>query len=328
MVHGIVMFSGGLDSVIAAHLLKKQGLSVKALHFVLPFYSGLGSEHEAIKNYAQALGIPLRIEEEKEEFLEMILDPAFGYGKNANPCIDCRIHRLMKARKIMDEEGAQFIATGEVVGQRPMSQRMDCLHKVQNNAGLKDILLRPLSAKLLPPTRLEREGIIDREQLLSISGRGRKVQLEYAREHGLKHSTPAGGCILTHHDPARRFQEMVSQNSKIALSDFKLLAWGRHFRISSSCKVVVSRNESENRILEKIALPEDCFLYMDKIPGPVAVIRGECSEQDLQTASSILIRFSKARKEESVAVKIIHNGNETLKSVTPANEEFCEKMRI
>jgi predicted subunit of tRNA(5-methylaminomethyl-2-thiouridylate) methyltransferase len=328
MVQGIVMFSGGLDSVIAAHLLKSQGLRIKALHFVLPFYSGLGNSYKEVRRYADALEIPIRIEEEGEEFLEMILDPDFGYGKNANPCMDCRIERLKKARKIMEEEGASFIATGEVVGQRPMSQRLDCLYKIEKRANLQGVLLRPLSAKLLPPTTIEAQGLVDRERLLEISGRSRKVQLEYARAHSLIYDTPAGGCLLTHPDPARRFNELISQSQKISLNDIKLLAWGRHFRLSPLCKVIVSRNESENGILEKIVTAEDYFLDMDEIPGPVAIVRGICTDDEISIAASILVRFSKARNTGMVRVRVFHKENTFIKEVESANDQYCQALRI
>lgn len=322
------MFSGGLDSVVAAHLLKNQGISVTALYFVLPFYSGIGKNHHEVRKYADALGIPLIIEEEGERFLKMILDPSFGYGKNANPCIDCRIHRLKRTREIMEEVGADFIATGEVIGQRPMSQRLECLHSIENRTGLKGLLLRPLSARLLSPTRMETEGIVDREGLLGISGRSRKEQLEYARKHKLIHSTPAGGCILTHSDPARRFSEMVSLNSNIALNDLKLLAWGRHFRISSSCKAIISRNESENGIIEKLVSAEDCFLYMAEIPGPVGIVRGTYTDENVYTAASILVRFSKARNDQNTSVKMFQGQEMKVINVKPAVAEYCETMRI
>src|SRR5512136_935976 len=160
MVQGIVMFSGGLDSVCATHLLLSQGLRLKALYFMLPFYAGLGIESRAVKAAAEKLGVPLQIIEEAEEYLAVVKNPEFGFGKNANPCVDCRIHRLITAKKIMEAEGASFIATGEVVGQRPMSQRMDCLHKIENHAGLKGYLVRPLSAKLMPPTFAEQKDMI------------------------------------------------------------------------------------------------------------------------------------------------------------------------
>jgi len=328
MVHGIVMFSGGLDSVTATHLLKSQGLQIKALHFLLPFYSGLGRSYKEVRRYADSLGVPIRIEEEGEEFLDMILDPAFGYGKNANPCMDCRIARLKKAAKIMEEEGASFIATGEVIGQRPMSQRMECLHTIEKRANLQGILLRPLSARLLPPTKVEEQGLVDRERLLAISGRSRKVQLEYAREHGLIHDSPAGGCLLTHADPARRFNELVSMNQKISLNDFKLLAWGRHFRLSPLCKVIVSRNESENGVLEKIVTSDDYFMYMDEIPGPVAILRGICTEDEISSAASVLVRFSKARNSGMVKVKVFHKENSFIKVVQSANDQYCQAIRI
>lgn len=328
MVHGLVMFSGGLDSVIAAHLLKNQGLQIKVLHFVLPFYAGLGSSYKEVRRYADALEIPIRIEEEGEEFLDMILDPAFGYGKNANPCMDCRIARLKKAAKIMKEEGASFIATGEVIGQRPMSQRLECLHRIEKSADLQGILLRPLSARLLPPTKVEEQGLLDRERLLAISGRSRKVQLEYARKHGLIHDTPAGGCLLTHVDPARRFNELVSQNQKIALNDFKLLAWGRHFRLSPLCKVIVSRNESENGILEKIVSTDDYFMYMAEIPGPVAILRGICTDDEISVAASVLVRFSKARNSGAVKVKVFHKENTFIREVESASDQYCQAIRI
>jgi tRNA U34 2-thiouridine synthase MnmA/TrmU len=179
------MFSGGLDSVMAAHLLKSQGLDVTALHFLLPFYSGLGRRPRQVEEYAAALGVPLRVEEEGEEYLAMFREPAFGYGKNANPCVDCRIHRLKKAARIVEETGAICLATGEVVGQRPMSQKLHTMQQVEKLSGLQGKLLRPLSAKLLAPTDAEEAGIIDREKLSDISGRSRTVRLAYAKLHGL-----------------------------------------------------------------------------------------------------------------------------------------------
>ena len=322
MTYGLVMFSGGLDSVIASHLLKSQGLSIKALHFVLPFYSGLGLSHQTIKDYAAALDIPLRIEEEGEEFLEMIRDPKFGFGKNANPCIDCRMHRLKRAEKIMESEGASFIATGEVIGQRPMSQRLDCLYKIERGAGLKGILLRPLSAKLLHPTKPEIDGLVNREKLLNISGRSRRRQLEYARTHGLLHSAPAGGCMLTNVDPARRFLEMVHLNPQFELGDFKLLAYGRHFRISPEFKIAVSRFDSENYALERIAAPGDYSFQMAETTGPLGIGRGCGVFLQLELAASLLARYSRFRNNEEVKVEIKHNGKSRTVKVKPADDRY------
>lgn len=328
MIHGLVMFSGGLDSVIAAHLLKSQGLSIKALHFVLPFYSGMGLSHSDIKYYAEVLGIPLMIVEEGEEFLSMIRDPRFGYGKNANPCIDCRIQRLRSAAKIMASEGASFIATGEVAGQRPMSQRVDNLYKIETESGLKGVLLRPLSAKLLNPTKPEQNGLINREKLLGISGRSRKVQLEYAKTHGLKHSTPAGGCMLTNADPARRFLEMASFKPEFTLADFKLLAYGRHFRLGPGLKAIIARNDPENMALEKIFKKEDYVLQMAEVTGPYCVLRGDATPEQLQLAASITARYTKARNDAEVKVKVEQGGRSFIITARPAGEQECEKLRI
>lgn len=328
MVDGLVMFSGGLDSVVSTHLLKSQGLSIKALHFVLPFYSGMGLSHKRVRTYAEALGVPLMIVEEGEEFLEMIRDPRFGYGKNANPCMDCRIHRLRKARKIMESECASFIATGEVIGQRPMSQRLDCLYKVESGAGLKGRLVRPLSAKLLPPSIPEQNGLIDREKLMAISGRGRTQQLQYARSYSLKHSSPAGGCVLTNIDPARRFLEMVSFNPDFTLADFKLLAYGRHFRLGPKLKAVIARNDSENRTLEKIFTDDDYVLQLAEVTGPYCVLRGEATLEQLELAGAITARYTKARNDSEVKIKVQHKGNTMVLTVKPADDTECKRLLV
>jgi len=341
------MFSGGLDSVMAVHLLKSQGLDVTALHFVLPFYAGLDKNPEQVQTYAAALGVPLRIEEEGEEFLAMIRDPEFGFGKNANPCIDCRIHRLKKAARIMEEMGAVCLATGEVAGQRPMSQKLYMMRRIEKLSGLAGKLLRPLSAKLLDSTEAEVAGIIDREKLLDITGRSRSVQLAYAKEHGLMHSSPAGGCILTNIETGARFNDLAANNPEYSLADFKLLAYGRHFRTSPEYRVIVSRDEGENDALEKIlalastlksasvltteaglmqgpastvtegrkstpvsaSAPNMVQMYLRDALGPLALGIGDPEESDLQFAASAVVRFSRMRSAEKAAVTVRGNVN-------------------
>ncbi len=329
MFDGIVMFSGGLDSTIVAHLLKSMGLKIKALHFVLPFYSGINCPHRQIRDYASQLDIPIQIEEEGEEYIEMIRNPHFGFGKNANPCVDCRIHRLLKAKRIMENEGAFFIATGEVAGQRPMSQGLNTLNAIENRAGVKGLLVRPLSAKLLAPSQAESKGIIDREKLFNWSGRGRFAQLEYAKKFNLKHAPPAGGCLLTTIGSAKRFHEFIEHTPEYHLNDFKLLAYGRHFRINSKSKLIIARNEAENYIMLKLLAPHDYYLQMVDSLGPIGLIRGNYSEEELQTCCSILCRFSKEKEKQNVRVAIM-NGESAVRIliVTPANDEFCEKIRI
>jgi hypothetical protein len=329
MVQGIVMFSGGLDSTIVVHLLKSQGLKIKALHFVLPFYSGLGLSHEKIRESADRLGVPLQIEEEGEEYIKMIRDPRFGFGKNANPCVDCRIRRLVRAKKIMEAEGASFIATGEVAGQRPMSQGYNSMNAIEKRAGVRGLLIRPLSAKLLPETEPENKGLVSREKLFNWCGRGRILQLDYAKKYDLKHAAPAGGCILTTVDSSRRFHEFADHTPDYTLTDFKLLAYGRHFRINSKSKFIVGRNESENDTILQLLAPENtCLEIMDSL-GPVGFIRGDYSEEDLLLCSALLARFSKEKSNETVRIALMENDKVTkTMNVAPADVAICDKYRI
>jgi len=327
----IVMFSGGLDSVMAVHLLKSQGLDVTALHFLLPFYSGLGRKPAQIEEYAAALGVPLRVEEEGEEYLAMIRDPKFGFGKNANPCVDCRIHRLKKAARIVEETGAVCLATGEVAGQRPMSQKLPTLCKVEKLSGLEGKLLRPLSAKLLEPTDAEKAGIIDREKLFGISGRSRAVQLAYAKEHGLSHSSPAGGCLLTNVETGVRFKDLAANNPDYSLTDFKLLAYGRHFRLSPNYRVVVARDGDENEIIEKIAAASAVNavqLYLRDATGPLAVGIGEPNEEDLRFSAAAVVRFSKMRDAEKAAVLVKGNNVESIIETGAVEEAELNRFRV
>lgn len=322
------MFSGGLDSCIAIHLLKKQGLNVLALHFVLPFASGVGIEHKKIQEYADHLSVPLKIVEEGDEFLPMIKSPHFGYGKHANPCLDCRIHRIEKAKRIMEEEGACFIATGEVVGQRPMSQRMDCLNSIVKRANIKGLLLRPLCAKHLKSTIPEEKGWVDREKLLDFHGRSRHRQLAYAKKYGLKHQPPAGGCLLTNEATARRFDDLHSTNPDFSLNDFKLLAYGRHFRLTPTIKLVVGRDDFENQILSKLIEEKDAQLSVVDIPGPTAVLRGDFSDNDIAVAGKIVSRFSKARLMTKAPVAVKIGNSEKVVTTMPGDNKLCEKYRI
>lgn len=328
-IHCLLMFSGGLDSTIAAYLLKKQGIVVTALHFVLPFYSGLGSTHQAIRQFATALDIPLRIEEEGEDFLAMIREPSFGFGKNANPCLDCRIHRLKKARIIMESIGADFIATGEVVGQRPKSQRLDCLQTIDRETGLTGRLLRPLSAQLLAPTLVEEQGHVDRDKLFGINGRGRYVQLAYAMLHKLQYKPPAGGCMLTHEGSGVRFHELCRTIPHFTLEDFKLIAYGRHFPFGKLGRLVVARNDEENEVLEQFFTTENYRIDLVAIPGPLGLASGELSPTDLQTAAAIVARYSRARTATTALVAVARRGEEEqVITVTPASESFCSALRI
>jgi hypothetical protein len=322
------MFSGGLDSTIAVHMMQQQGMDVLALHFILPFYSGFGLAHEGIKKRAEKLGIPLRIEEEGEEYLAMFKARQYGFGKNANPCIDCRIHRLEKAKRIMEETGASFVATGEVVGQRPMSQRRDCLDIIEKKSGLKGFILRPLCAKILRPTLVEERGWVKRDDMLDLSGRGRKGQIAYAARYGLSYSAPAGGCLLTNARTADRYADLAANSPEFSLNDFKLLAWGRHFRINPSLKFIIARDDGENDMLDKLARPDDTVLIMKDLLGPLGILRGAYTQEEARLACSIFTKYTRARINSVAAVEMTGNGVKRIVEVAPADEELCDKYRI
>jgi len=360
----IVMYSGGLDSTIAIHLLMSQGLDVTALHFRMPFNVGVGTSPNEVMGYADALGVPLRVEEEGEEFVDMVRNPKFGYGKNANPCIDCRIHRLKSAAKIMEEMGAVCLATGEVAGQRPMSQKIYTMMRIEKHAGLKGKLLRPLSAKLLPPTEAEEAGIIDREKLLDISGRSRAVQLAYAKQHGLRSSSPGGGCLLTNVETAARFNELMAHDPQFTLEEFKLLAYGRHFRRPSGYRLIVARDGDENDRIERICrltelpdvsvpwpivstrdvsikhdvsthnhntpkrMPKIHLFYLRDTTGPIAVGLGDPDDSDLQFSASAVVRFSRLRGEGRAAVAVSGAGINTVIETGAIGEEELDNCRI
>jgi tRNA U34 2-thiouridine synthase MnmA/TrmU len=328
MTKCIVMFSGGLDSTIAVHLLKRLGLDVLALYFVLPFYSGLGLDHAGIKKRAEALGVPLRIEEEGGEYLAMFKTRQYGFGKNVNPCLDCRIHRLEKAGRIMAEVGASFIVTGEVVGQRPMSQRRDCLDIIEKKSGLRGLILRPLSARLLNPTIPEKQGWVPREQLMDWGGRGRKRQIAYAAQFGLSYPAPAGGCLLTMARSAERYNDLASHSPEFTLNDFKLLAYGRHFRLGPSVKLVMGRDDADNGFLVKLTLPEDTTLVMKDVLGPYGIVRGNASDDEVRLACSIFCKYSRLRDAETAQVTVTRNSVTSEMLVIPATEEECERKRV
>jgi len=323
----ILLFSGGLDSVVAAHLLLNQGITVQGIHFVLPFDNMGGKKRREVEKYAEVLNLPLRIIHDGEQFLEIMKSPRYGFGKNVNPCIDCRISRLKRAKQIMAEEGADFIATGEVVGQRPMSQRMDKLNTVGNDSGLKGVLLRPLSAGLLEPTIPEQEGWVDRSKLLSIHGRGRKEQLAYAQKFGLQHDSPAGGCLLTQREFSDRFQLLKKNTPDYSYNDFQLLAWGRHFLMDSTCRLVVGRNDADNHGILSLMTEDDYRLEMTHIEGPVGLVRGTPDPSMLKKCAAVVSRYSKKRNEDSVSVDICRGNQTESVAVKPLSSEAVEDLK-
>jgi tRNA U34 2-thiouridine synthase MnmA/TrmU len=324
----IVLFSGGLDSVIAAHLMRRQGVAPVALHFILPFDRHAVQARQRIRSRAQQLDIPWVEYQEDQPFVDMVAHAASGYGKHVNPCIDCRILRLRHAAALMSRYDADFLVTGEVVGQRPMSQRRDALMRIEKHSELKGMILRPLSAGLLPETIAEQRGWVDRSQLWSLSGRSRKPQMAYAHEHGLSYDTPAGGCLLTQPATAARIRDLQAHTERLTVTDFEAVAVGRHFRLSPEAKLIVGRDRGDNDRLTALAQPDDHVLQMVSPAGPCGLVRGTVSAQQLEHAAAITARFSKGKHRSSVSMDVCTGHGHRSLTVTPASPQDCDRYRI
>lgn len=328
----LALLSGGLDSILAAKLMLEQGIDVKAINFSSVFCSCSGkSEEHFAEKAAQTLGIPLKIIDFTEEFIEVIKNPRHGYGANINPCIDCRIFMLKKAKEYMNSYGASFIVTGEVLGERPMSQRKDALSLIDKRSETKGIVLRPLSAKLMEVTIPEKEGIVDRDMLMDIRGRSRRPQFALAKKFGItEYPTPAGGCLLTDPGFARRVKDLINHSS-LTSDGLKLLRLGRHFRLSERVKLVVGRDESENQALESMAGENDILIKLKDYQGPLSIIKGEeISDKIIKMAASIASYHTKFRNEQSLDVDYWPKGAATPStiSVKPATQDEIEPLRI
>ncbi len=292
----VALISGGLDSLLAVKLVEEQGVEVLPLHMVTSF---TGRKDPAfVRDMERLYGLRVhRVVDLTREFLPLLLDPPHGFGKNMNPCIDCKILFLRRAKEIMEEEGASFVITGEVMGQRPMSQRSPILRLIEKETGLEGLLLRPLSARLLPPTIPEREGWVDRERLEAIQGRSRKRQLELAKKYGWdKIPSPAGGCLLTDPGYSKRLKDLLDHlppGELPSLRDVKLLKVGRHFRLSPGVKLVVGRREGENTVVKSLATARDILLEPKGFPGPTGLLIGEEPQVELARAASLLGRYCK-----------------------------------
>ncbi|MCD5397696.1 7-cyano-7-deazaguanine synthase [candidate division NPL-UPA2 bacterium] len=331
MTKAIVLLSGGLDSILAVKLISSQGIAVEAVNFSTVFSCASPDiNHREIKKTSESLGVPLKIIDISREHLELVRHPHYGYGKNMNPCIDCHIFMLHQAGKYMKKVGASFLATGEVLGERPMSQRRDALKLIEKKSQWEGLVLRPLSAKLLEPTIPEKKGWIKREKLLDIEGRSRKPQIELAAKFGIKdYPSPAGGCLLTDAIFSARLKDLL-QHSRAGLNDIHLLKVGRHFRLSSQAKLVVGRNEGENAKLLTLAQAGDlCFQAADFL-GPVALSRGKLTEEEIVAASSLTVRYGQGRKEDALKVKYwkLPGKQSQLLTVSPMPEEELQKLRV
>lgn len=344
-VKAIGLLSGGLDSTLAARIIKDQGIEILGLNFYTGFcitehrrrVGGRRVQEKNLRNEALRAGADLKIPVEfvdiSDEYLQMVTAPRYGYGSNVNPCIDCRIYMLRRARELMMEKGAYFIFTGEVLGQRPMSQHLPSLRLIEKESKLDRLILRPLSARLLPVTIPEEKGWVYRDRLFDIQGRSRKRQIALAKELGIKdYPQPAGGCcFLTDENYAERFLDHIkySKGHSLGKDDILLLAVGRHFRLPEGIKIIVGRDEDENQFLEGYTEGRWVFRVVD-YPGPLvlAYADNELREADLHKIASIAARYSDGKNREEVEVEYSGEGLSNRIKVKPQDDETLRQWRL
>lgn len=300
-IKAIALLSG-LDSILAVKLVQEQEIEVIGVSFTTPFF---GSDD--VYRIAEQLGIPLHVVDITADYIPMLLHPRYGYGKNMNPCIDCHILMVKKALELLEPLGASFIITGEVLGERPMSQNQGALRIVERDSGAEGLLLRPLSAKLLPPTIPEQKGWVDRERLLDIRGRSRKPQMALAEKFGItEYPTPGGGCLLTDPGYAQRLKRYLAFNPTPEKKELELLKYGRHFHVANTnhAWIVVSRKKEENELVIANMHPGDYLLHLRDLPGPRTIIKGKnIGNEVLRQAAALTARYSrKAREREIVTI--------------------------
>lgn len=304
-ITAIVLLSGGLDSALTVGLMLQQGIEVKAINFVTSFCTCIRADgyRYKVEILADKLGVKLKMIDIFEEIMEIIKHPKHGYGRNMNPCIDCHTLMIKKAKEYMLKTGASFIATGEVLRQRPMSQHLRAMELIEKESGLEGLLVRPLSAKLLKPTIPEQNGWIDREKLLDISGRSRKHQIALAKELNIDgYSSPAGGCLLTDPIFAKKIRDLLAYTPDPSWNDIQLLKLGRHFRLSDKLKIIVARNDEENKRLLNLFEDGDTMLMVANQKGPLSVCRGEINREQQLLAAAITARYSDDRGKSGIVM--------------------------
>ncbi len=333
-VKAIALLSGGLDSTLAILVLLKQGIDITAVTYLTHFGCDISDTSSCSKDpfpAAGKFGFTVKLSHLADKFLDIVKNPKHGRGKNMNPCIDCRILMLKEARELMGLIGADFLVTGEVLGQRPMSQKRETFPLIDREAGVEGLVLRPLSAKLMKPTIAEENGLVDRERLYGFSGRTRRPQMALAQELGLTdYPSPAGGCLLTDSIYSYRLRELLDHNPDPDIREINLLQAGRHFRVSEGTKVIVGRNERENSRIETLAEKGDIMLTVEHYGSPVTLIQGENDGEAVRIAASLTARYSDAKYLPIVEVTV-RSGLDTIINtlcVSPASKELLDILRI
>ena len=327
----VALLSGGLDSMLAIRVLQEQGVEIEAVNYFIKFAACIPTNGEnAATKAAKLLGVPIKVVDITEEYLSVLQNPKHGYGANINPCIDCKIFMLKKAKEYMKEVGASFLVTGEVLGERPMSQRRDALAIIERDAGVRGILLRPLSARILDATDPEKEGVVDRKKLLDIKGRSRKPQIALAKKFGInEYPSPAGGCLLTDPGFTRRVKDLM-EHKEFNIDNLIFLTVGRHFRLSPGAKLAIGRDKEENGTLETHVGPEDISLKLEEHQGPLGVLRGSTGEGSVLLAARLVAYHTKLRNEPKVKVEYWKgaSGARSIVTIKPASLEEVEKLRL
>jgi tRNA U34 2-thiouridine synthase MnmA/TrmU len=324
----VALLSGGLDSTLALKMILDQGIEVTAVNLTTPFCTCNRKGRCEARYVSDKFDVPIKVFAADQEYLDLVRRPVFGYGKNLNPCLDCRIYLFKKAKQVMEEIRAEFIFTGEVIGQRPMSQRTAAMKLIDREAGVEGKVLRPLSARLLKETPME-SGTVKREELGSIEGRSRKKQMELAESYDIHdYACPAGGCMLTDTQFAGKLKDLFDHSQEVTLKDIPLLKVGRHFRLPSGGKVVVGRDEKENNRIISLARNDDMIFELIDIPGPTTLMRGEDNKQNRLKSAALTVRYSDSKNGGAARVLMRRDGLEIELNAAKAAQDFIESVRI
>ncbi|MDP8260232.1 MAG: tRNA 4-thiouridine(8) synthase ThiI [Candidatus Gygaella obscura] len=319
----LVLLSGGLDSALVVKILQSQNIDVVGVNFSTAFTKPIPQK------LIESLEIPVKTIKCGKDYLDLLIKPRFGFGRNANPCIDCHIYMLKKAKALLSRLNATFVATGEVLGQRSMSQNKCMLKLIESESGLKGLLLRPLSARLLAPTEVEKKDFVKRDRLLGLSGRGRKVQLQFAKEYKLTgFSQPAGGCFLTDPRYSHRIKDLLKYD-ELKVKNISLLRMGRHFRIGRKAKFIVGRDKADNGIISEAVKNEDYVIFAPDIAGPIGLARGSLKKDELILCAKIIVYYTKGKPSKRKVLISREKGNLSLSvEVLPETRTTLDRLLI